>query len=400
MEIRGRFGCRGVGAAMDSHDPGRADADAVLDAIEAIYACATDPSGFGRLSELLAPVLRAKTVNLWCIDTDLEPAVVSNTGLSATGIGDYLDVWIRDDRLMSEALDKYVGQVTTPEGMFGERGYHRLPVFDGFYSRYDMVHQMGRFDVLDAGWLSGISCQRGSSDTPMEQSDRDRLEVLAHHLRRACLIMLRMGTLSVRARSAEALLSSCRLATWLLDGHRRVHAANPAAECLVSTNESGIMNANDSLRFADAETDAAFGEALRHLEAGQRTPADLPLRQDGRQEFVWGTVIPIGHDLHGTGTIQTLYLLVLALPGSDADVSWRQLEQRLPISRTEADVLARLMRAEDPPAIAEARGSTLETIRGYEKSLRTKLDCHSRAELVAKGWRTVAAIPSLGPATP
>lgn len=400
LDIRGHIGCRGVGAAMDSHGPERADADALLDAIEAIYACATDPSGFDRLPESLAPVLRAKTVNVWCIDTDLEPAVASNAGLPASGLRDYLDGWIFDDQLMAEALNKYVGQITTPEGMFGARGYRRLPVFDGFYSRYDIVHQMARFDVLDAGWLSGISCQRGSNGPPMEPSDRDRVEVLAYHLRRAWSIALRMGTLSSRARSAEALLSSCRLATWLLDGQRHLYGANQAAERLVSTNGSGIMNANHSLRFADAETDAAFGEALRHLEAGQRTPADLPLRQDGRQEFVWGTVIPIGHDLHGTGTIQTLYLLVLARPGSDADVSWRQLEQRLPISRTEADVLARLMRAEDPRSIAEARGSTLETIRGYEKSLRAKLDCHSRAELVAKGWRTVAAIPSFESVTP
>lgn len=381
---------------MDSHDPGRTDADALLDAIEAIYACATDPSGFDRLPELLAPVLHANTVNLWCIDTDLSPAVISTAGLSASGLRDYLNGWIYDDPLMTEALNTYVGKITTPETMFGERGYHRLPVFDGFYSRYDIVHQMARFDVLDSGWLSGISCQRGSKDGPMKRSDWRRIEILAHHIRRALLITLRMGTISVRARSADALLSNCRLATWLLDGHRSIRAANEAAEHLASTNESGILNASAFLRFADAETDAAFGETLRHLEAGQRTPTDLPLRQDGRQEFVWGIVIPIGHDFHGAGTIQTLYLLVLARPGSDADVSWRQLEQRLPISRTEADVLARLMRAEDPPAIAEARGSTLETIRGYEKSLRTKLDCHSRAELVAKGWRTVAAIPSFG----
>lgn len=385
---------------MDSHGPGRADADALLDAIEAIYACATDPSGFDRLPESLAPVFGASTVSILCIDSDLAPAVVTNTGLSESGLRAYLNEWIQEDPLMTRTLESHVGEIVTPERMFGAREYRRLPVFEGFYEPFDMVHQMARFDVLDAGWLSGISCQRSSNDAPMEWSDRNRLEILAYHLRRAWLIALRMGTLSVRARSAEALLSSCRLATWLLDGQRHVHASNQTAERLASSDGSGIVVAHESLRFADTETDAAFSEALRHLEAGQRRPADLPLRHDGRQAFVWGTVIPIEHDLHGTGTIQTLYLLVLARPGSDADVSWRQLEQRLPISRTEADVLARLMRAEDPPAIADARGSTLETIRGYEKSLRTKLDCHSRAELVAEGWRTVAAIPSLGAAYP
>lgn len=385
---------------MDSHGPGRADADALLDAIEAIYACTTDPSRFDHLPALLAPALGASTLSLLCIDSDLAPRVVTNTGLSESGVCDYLDNWLQEDPLMKRTFESHVGEIVTPESLFGARDYRRLPVFDGFYERFDMVHQMGRFDILDAGWLSGISCQRGSNEAPMKPSDWSRLEVLAYHLRRAWLITLRMGTLSVRARSAEVLLSNCRLATWLLDGKRHVHASNRAAERLASSEQSGLLDVHGCVRFTDPETDTAFGKALRYLEAGQRTPADLPLRHDGKQAFAWGTVIPIGHDLHGTGTIQMLYLLVLARPGSDADVSWRQLEQRLPISRTEADVLARLMRAEDPPAIAEARGSTLETIRGYEKSLRAKLDCHSRAELVAKGWRTVAAIPSFESVNP
>lgn len=381
---------------MDPHGLGRAGPDdALLEAIEAIYGCVTDPSGFDRLPEALAPVLGARTATVWCMDTDLEPAAVSNYGLTESALQDYLNEWIDNDSLMTAALQSHVGGITTPEGMFGNRGYARLPVFDGFYAPHDIVRQMARFDVLDAGWLGGISFQRGRADPPIDSADRRTLEILAHHLRRAWTITLRTGLLQARAESAETVLASCRLATWLLDGRRHVRASNPAAERLASTPGSGIVGTQGVLRFVDPELEAAFRDALQRIEAGRRTPVELPLAADGPGTLAWGAVIPLDLDHGGNGFVETLYLLVLARPGADADVQWRQLQRRLPISRTEADVLARLMRAEDPPAIAEARGSTLETIRGYEKSLRTKLGCHSRAELVAEGWRTVATIPAV-----
>lgn len=381
---------------MDPHEPGRAGSEqALLDAIEAIYGCVTDPSGFECLPERFTPLLGARSVTVWCMDTDLEPAAVSNFGLSESGVRDYLEGWLHEDPLIPTALRSYVGRSATAEEMLGEREFRRLPVFEGFYARHDIARPIGRFDFIDSRWLTGLVFQRSSADPAIDSDDRRTLEILARHLRRAWLITLRTGLLAARAETAEHMLASCRLATWLLDGRRRVHASNPAAEHLASTPESGIVSAQGALRFADSDLDAAFRATLRRLEAGQHTPADLPLQPDGQRQFVWGAIIPLEHDRHGTGQVETLYLLVLARPGTDADVQWRQLQRRLPISRTEADVLARLMRAEDPPAIADARGSTLETIRGYEKSLRAKLGCHSRAELVAKGWSTLATIPAV-----
>lgn len=382
---------------MDPQGPGRAGPDdALLEAIEAIYGCVTDPSGFDRLPEVLTPVLGARTTTVWCMDTDVRPAAVSNFGLPESAVRDYVEGWLHDDPLIPTALRHYVGQSATPEEMLGERNYRRLPVFEGFYAYYDVARPVGRFDLIDSRWLSGLVFHRAYADPPIDSADRRTLDTLAYHLRRAWTITLRMGILHARADSAETVLASCRLATWLLDGRRRVQASNPPAERLASTSGSGIVDTQGVLRFADPELEAAFRDTLHRLEAGRRTPVELPLAGDSQGTFAWGAVIPLDLDHSGNGFVETFYLLVLARPGADDDVQWRQLQRRLPISRTEADVLARLMRAEDPPAIAEARGSTLETIRGYEKSLRTKLGCHSRAELVAEGWRTVAAIPSLG----
>lgn len=384
------------GAAMDSHKPrSAASSEMLLDAVEAIYGHAADPRYFDQLPEVLAPVLEADSVNIWCMDTNLEPAVVSNFGLSEIGVQDYLGNWVHEDPLLTAALQSYASQTTTPEGLFGQREYRRLPVFEGFYEPYDIVRQMARFDMVLPGWLAGLSFQRRSGGSPIDEQDQQRFEILAHHLRRAWFISLQMGLLKARSESVESILSKSRLATWLLDGHRRVHAWNPAAEDVASAPGSGVVNTQGTLRFSDPELDASFRESLRYLGRNPHTPADLPLPVAGRHDFVWAAILPLEHDHHGTGQVGTLYLLVIARAGTDNNVDWRLLHERLPISRTEADILTRLMRSEDPLSIAQARGSKLETIRGYEKSLRTKLDCHSRAELVAQGWRTIAVIPNI-----
>ena len=379
---------------MHTHEPAPAGAhDLLLHAVEAIYSCATTPAGFERLPRTLAPVLAARNLTIWCIDSDLDPAAAGNCGLPESGVRECPDHWVHDDPLLRAGVDSRIGRIATPAGLLGKGGFEMLPVFEGFYRPCETVRAIARFGWIQSRWISGLVFHRGYTDAPIDSDDQYKLEVLARHLRRALFIALTTGRLSARAEGAEELLSSCRLASWLIDANRRVYASNDAAEHLASTRDSGVVCSLEALRFSDPGLDGAFRQTLKRLESTARIPVDLPLPGASRRSFRWAVVIPVDHDWPGSGNSQRMYVLLVARPGADDDIDRRQLERRLPISPTEADVLARLMRAESPPAIADARGSTLETIRSYEKSLRTKLGCHGRAELVAQGWRTVAAIP-------
>lgn len=70
------------------------------------------------------------------------------------------------------------------------------------------------------------------------------------------------------------------------------------------------------------------------------------------------------------------------------------LRHRLGLTRVQADVLCRLMHGQDIATIAQARGSSQETIRGYLRALRQRLHCHTQAQLVGAGWTAIAHVPT------
>lgn len=106
---------------MDSQEPKQAGADdALLNAVEAIYGCVTDPSEFERLPEMLAPLLDARTVNVWRLDADLEPAATGNHGLPGSATRHYQD-WMRNNPRVSKALDERLRGTISPKWMSGRR---------------------------------------------------------------------------------------------------------------------------------------------------------------------------------------------------------------------------------------------------------------------------------------
>ena len=86
-------------------------------------------------------------------------------------------------------------------------------------------------------------------------------------------------------------------------------------------------------------------------------------------------------------------LILLRDAQRPAVVDRHYLRRRFHLTPTEADVLARLLLGETWTAIADARGSTLETIRSYLKELRKKLNCTNQAQLVSTGWRGIGFTP-------
>ncbi|MCC5859653.1 MAG: hypothetical protein JJT90_15955 [Ectothiorhodospiraceae bacterium] len=88
-------------------------------------------------------------------------------------------------------------------------------------------------------------------------------------------------------------------------------------------------------------------------------------------------------------------LLIVRRQPMDVRIDRSYLRHRLGLTRGQADVLCRLMQGQDIGAIARARGSRHETIRGYLRELRRRLSCHSQAQLVAAGWAAVAHVPTV-----
>lgn len=188
------------------------------------------------------------------------------------------------------------------------------------------------------------------------------------------------------------------LATLVCSADARVLWASNGAEAYI---DAGILRLTWPaliLRLDEPGADAALQAALARVGARDRSTSEFVIELKGGEEAVWCVVIPLHVPDDGGEPVQPTAALLLQRSDAPVAVEPQQLVHRLRLSLAEADVVAGLMQGHDLPTIAAQRASKVETIRGYLKSARRKLGCHTQSELVTRGWRAIAVIPTL--ATP
>lgn len=365
----------------------------LLGAVDAIYRSILDPDALDEAAAAAAAALDARALSILHLTTDSMPLRAANRGLSGETVDDYLNNWLHGDPLMDGALGRGLNSVVTPERLLGERGYRDLPVFEAFYRPHDLVHQAALFQRVQSGWLCGISFQRSASDPPIPPADQQRLACLGRHIARAFELALRMHVADASARGADAVLQACGLATVVCTAEARLLWANAGGEAYLRAGTLRLQAATGALRFRDPDAEAALRMALRRARQGDLGPVEFPIAENDSAHASWCIVIPVHEPATHTSPHAPAVALVLQRRGTGVGVDPQRLVRRLGLSPAEGDVLAGLMQGKDLPAIAARRGSALETIRGYVKSARRKLHCHSQAALVSAGWRALAVIP-------
>lgn len=188
------------------------------------------------------------------------------------------------------------------------------------------------------------------------------------------------------------------LATLVCSTDARVLWASTAAEDYLRAGVLCLCRPAGILWLGEPGADTALQAALARVGAGDRSTSELVMELEGGEDAVWCVVVPLHVPDEGGEPVQPTAALLLQRSDAPVAVEPRQLVHRLRLSRAEAEVVAGLMHGDDLPTIAAQRGLKLETIRGYLKSARRKLGCHTQSELVTRGWRAIAVIPD--PVTP
>lgn len=185
------------------------------------------------------------------------------------------------------------------------------------------------------------------------------------------------------------------LATLVCSTDARVLWASNGAEAYLHAGVLRLSWPALILRLDEPGADAALQAALARVGAGDRSTSEFVIKVEGSEDAVWCVVIPLHGPDEGVQPVQPTAALLLQRSDVPVAVEPRQLVERLHLSRAEAEVVAGLMHGENLPTIAARRGTKVETIRGYLKSARRKLSCHTQSELVTRGWRAIAVIPDL-----
>lgn len=262
------------------------------------------------------------------------------------------------------------------------------PVVGQWYEQVGIHYNIAGHVLMGNGRCAMLSMQRSGAAGEFSDAAVKHTEELLPHLHNALELASRIRTLETQTRTLGRLVAGAFGSVIVCDDSGRVLDANGEAEQRLR-DLRGVLRLNGGVLEA---VDSGINSRLQTLLQGNA---------DQKERFAPILTIPteLGFQLECivlTGdpedTGNPLRIVILRAPGDPPEIDTRFLRYRLEITRSEAEVLALLMQGRSLEAIADHRGSTIETVRSYVKKLLTKLHCHSRSELVAKGWQASTAL--------
>jgi DNA-binding CsgD family transcriptional regulator len=400
-------------AHTESTDRVHARADelaAFSECLQNVYAAASDPTKLPLVVSSMQRFVGTDHANVLYVSPRDIVVGGACSSLDESQRQEYLVDWSRHDH-MTQRMLKYpsltfcVSEQATfsPDAVCAQvlvrmHEMQQMPVFEGFYEPNGILHQGGVHFPIREGWFAGTTIQNSPKRGPFSGQQLRRFALLIPHLQAAFRIGERIGALEAGAAAAAEVLKRCRGAALVCDRSGFIIHGNAHAQQLLGQR-------TDILRVRGSRLEAASiqdRDKLAGLIAGDRYGSEdqpipcVVLRNAQGRPAIECTAMDQPGDPRSIGSGDaSLRLVILRSLSEPVSVDARHLRLRLGLTPTKADVLARLMAGACLTEIAEARGSTLETIRSYVKSLQKDLGCHSQAQLVTEGWQSIAVVPAV-----
>lgn len=261
----------------------------------------------------------------------------------------------------------------------------RSPIYQRLFRHMDVPTSIGV--RLDTGSDIAVAAtfQRPRSSGPTREEEARLLEALAPAMAAAVLGGMVLGTTAQEATvaGAEALGGPALV----LGGEGNVLSLSPAAEALLRRGAPFTWR-RGRLGATDARSDAALRRALAQVQdAPEKGRVLLAFRTPGEPPVV-ADLCPLPPAGRGLLSGARALLAIRRPHGADDAAAATALRDLFDLTPAEAAIALDLARGRSPRAIAQARGSRPETVRGQIKALFAKTGTHRQSELAT----TIAAL--------
>jgi DNA-binding CsgD family transcriptional regulator len=284
--------------------------------------------------------------------------------------------------------------VLPDERLVARQTLRRSEYYNDFISRSDLT-RMVALALAPGPVHSGVTIFRGERDPAFGTAEVRFLDALVPHLRRALQVHDRLRTADDERLALLECLDAVPCAVLMLDQAGRVVVANRAGTML-SVNRDGIGLIEGGLVAASSDATrelqrlcAAVSDRREPPHSGgamviQRPSSPVPMQL---------LVTPVrGCGSLGTTVRRPAALVFVSDPLSDGLPSEALLRHYYGLTKAEAEVAARIGAGRSLQSIADDRGSTIGTIRWYNKQVLAKTGCSSRAELVRQMTRSLPGL--------
>jgi DNA-binding CsgD family transcriptional regulator len=365
--------------------------------VEAIYTAAADPGHWQFVAEGILDVVGGHGVNLVFENrSDHRLNVAYSNIVDQDKARYYKDNFLVNDDLVATFLNVDSEDCFLSQDIFPNNELYKFPVMEGFYDHFD-YHLFNSMLIYredgDVGWLSIV---RSRKDKPFSPEQKQIMQRLAPHVRRAVLVNKQLVAAQSQSILAAGLFDRLSMAVLLIDKRGQVCVRNRRAENLY---RRGVLVMNcGSLRVCDHAVNKQLLSQLKDLGKG---PAFQTVSENnifsffdnqGEQYFV--SVLP-----YNPSEQQAVFfgdeissLVLITEKANTATLPVDVLCQAYAISQAESRVLQLLIQDMKSSDIADCLSVSCETVRFHLKNLYKKTDTRTRAELLGLVMRTLGRL--------
>jgi DNA-binding CsgD family transcriptional regulator len=358
-----------------------------VDAVDAIYAAAPDPTCWPRALQAIADVFGdIGAVMLWSRDDGGFGAIASPSLAEAQRDYQENGWYLRDTRsirAIQRSLCLRSDAVTERHFISEEEASD--PFFNDFLGRYSLRWCAAIRIAPDPHVDVGLAVQRENNKPPYSDAELESAARLGRHAEKSLRLSIRLLDAELANVGLGEALARLGIGVFALDSLKRVVFANPVGEGMLG---DGLAVGNDRLLYCTAHERNSFDAAIEQMIRGEpadivRDPKPILIHRRKSERPLTVYVLPVG----STTTLAAQFLthtraIVLAVdPGSSGPADPAVVRDVLGITLGEARVAALIGAGLPPREAARRLGITEETARTALKRVFSKSGVSRQSEL-------------------
>lgn len=339
----------------------------------------------------LEPVQRAFRARAAVLHT-LQPSTGRLLSLRFAGpdlneaVFDYVREYHAVDPRRQQVIDRGtagLGRLFHDHELFGPAFMARDRFYRHYLPAYGARHNTNVTFQLAPDVICGLALELGVGRGPLDADERDLAGRLSRYLEEALHAHERVRRMATQALAGHELLQAFAYPMWLLDVERYIGFENEPAKA-ERQRDARVRGEGHRLTLANERADRVLTVELQRLaNAGHGARALIDLRRNRADPPVWlhlSVLVPslaLGAFGHVPQIMATLFD-----PAQQAPLDPFALGEVFALTPTEAKVAARLADGGSAESIAEAHGTSINTVRAHVRSLLTKFGMQRTSDIV------------------
>lgn len=303
-------------------------------------------------------------------------------GYLARVADEFHDHWVHKDIRFAAGLSIPLLKLHTEAMILGKGEWERSEVFNEFLGPNDAAWFLAAWIHKTPTKVTAVSIQAPRDRGPFHEKDAAVAQRFMPHLRRALDLKERLEAQQVHCESLQRILDDAPFGSAILDEKGIVREISASALSSLQTANAirrprcGQWEIGDQIwrrlgSLADSERQAGPIDGPVHVPRKNKLPLAIAVTRVPGAVNTW-----LGNSV--------AWLLFVFDPERRIKVSVDILMQDLRVTRKEGEIAALLAEGQNIPSIARRLSISEQTARAHLKSIFTKTDLHSKADLVRR----------------